>query len=46
MAGAVDEKLTEAAKEIGEVSDEEILQTVRAYREERRALEITVAAES
>jgi hypothetical protein len=40
------ESLTEAAKEIGEVSDEEILQTVRAYRKERRAPEITVAAES
>ena len=40
------ESLTEAAKEIGEVSDEEILQTVRAYRRERRAPEITVAAES
>jgi len=39
------ESLTEAAKEIGEVSDEEILQTVRAYRKERRAPEITVAAE-
>jgi hypothetical protein len=37
--------LTEAAKEIGEVSDEEILQTVRAYRKERRAPEITVVAE-
>jgi hypothetical protein len=40
------ESLTEAAKEIGEVSDEEILQTVRAYRKERRAPEITVVAES
>src|SRR6202171_2385592 len=39
------ESLTEAAKEIGEVSDEEILQTVRAYRKERRAPEITVVAE-
>jgi hypothetical protein len=28
VAGAVDEKLTEAAKEIGEVSDEEILQSL------------------
>jgi hypothetical protein len=40
------ESLTEAAKEIGEVSDEEILQTVRACRKERRAPEITVVAES
>jgi hypothetical protein len=40
------ESLSEAAKEMGEVSDEEILQTVRAYRKERRAPEITVAAES
>jgi hypothetical protein len=40
------ESLTEAAKEIGEISDEEILQTVRAYRKERRAPEITVVAES
>ena len=40
------ESLTDAAKDIGEVSEEEILRTVRAYRRERRALEITVAAES
>lgn len=40
------ESLTEAAKDIGEVSEEEILRTVRSYREERRAPEITVAAES
>src|SRR5467141_2753409 len=39
------ESLTEAAKNIGEVSDEEISQTVRAYRKERRAPEITVVAE-
>ena len=39
------ESLTEAARYIGEVSDEEILQTVRAYRKERRVPEITVAAE-
>ncbi len=38
--------LTEAAKDIGEVSEEEILRTLRAYRRERRAPEITVAAES
>jgi hypothetical protein len=40
------ESLTEVAKEIGEVSEEEILQTVRAHRKERRAPEITAAAES
>ena len=40
------ESLTEAAKDIGEVSEEEILRTVRAYRRERRTPEITVAAES
>jgi hypothetical protein len=38
--------LTEAAKDIGEVSEEEISRTVRTYRKERRAPEITVAAES
>ena len=39
------ESLAEAAKEIGEVSEEEILRTVRSYRKERHAPEITVAAE-
>jgi hypothetical protein len=39
------ESLTEVAREIGEVSDDEILRTVRAYRKERRAPEITVVAE-
>lgn len=39
------ESLAEAAKDIGEVSEEEILRTVRSYRRERRAPEITVAAE-
>ena len=39
------ESLTEAAKDIGEISDEDILRTVRTYRRERRAPEITVAAE-
>jgi hypothetical protein len=39
------ESLTEAARDIGDVSDEEILRTVRAYRKEKRAPEITVAAE-
>lgn len=40
------ESLAEAAKDIGELSEEEILRTVRSYRRERRAPEITVAAES
>lgn len=40
------ESLAEAAKDIGEVSEEEILRTVRSYRRERRTPEITVAAES
>ena len=40
------ESLTEAARDSGEVSEEEILRTVRSYRKERRAPEITVAAES
>jgi hypothetical protein len=40
------DSLTEAAKDIGEVSEEEVLRTVRAFRKERRAPEITVAAES
>jgi hypothetical protein len=40
------ESLTEAAKDIGEVSEEEILRTVRSYRKEKRTPEITVAAEN
>src|SRR5713101_7750027 len=40
------ESLSEAAKDIGEISEEEILRTVRSYRKEKRAPEITVAAES
>jgi hypothetical protein len=40
------ESLAEAAKDIGEVSEEEILRTVRTYRKEKRVPEITVAAES
>jgi hypothetical protein len=40
------ESLTEAAKDIGDVSEEDILRTVRSYRREKRAPEITVAAES
>jgi hypothetical protein len=38
--------LMEAAKDIGEISEEEILKTVRTYRRERRTPEITVAAET
>ena len=37
--------LSEAAKDIGEVSEEEIQRTIRSYREESRVPEITVAAE-
>ena len=40
------ESLTEAGRDIGEVSEEDILRTVRTYRKEKRAPEITVAAES
>jgi hypothetical protein len=40
------ESLAEAAKDVGEVSEEEILRTLRSYRTERRAPEITVVAES
>jgi hypothetical protein len=40
------ESLTEAAKDIGEVSEEEILRAVRGHRKKRHAPEITVAAES
>ncbi len=40
------ESITEAAKDIGEISEEEILRTVRSYRKEKRAPEITVDAES
>jgi hypothetical protein len=36
----------EAAKDIGEISEEEILRTVRIYRRKRRTPEITVAAEA
>jgi HEAT repeat protein len=39
------ESLAEAAKDIGEISQEENLPTVRSYRRESRAPEITVAAE-
>jgi len=40
------ESPAEAAKDIGEIPEEEILRTVSAYRRERRIPEITVAAES
>jgi len=40
------ESLSEAAKDIGEISEEEIMRTVRTYRKEKRAPEITVVAES
>jgi hypothetical protein len=40
------QRLREAAEDMGEVSEAEILREVRSYRRERRALEITVAAES
>ncbi len=40
------QSLTEAAKEVGEVSEEEILRTVRAYRREKRTPVISIAAES
>ncbi len=40
------ETLSEAAKDLGEVSEEEILRTVRAYRQEKRMPEITVASEN
>jgi hypothetical protein len=39
------ESLTMIAKDIGEISEEEILRTVRGYRKEKGAPEITVAAE-
>src|SRR5258708_38792554 len=38
--------LMEAAKDIGEISEEEILRTVRAYRREGRTPTSTVAAEA
>jgi hypothetical protein len=38
--------LNAAARDMGEVSEEEILRTVRSYRKERRAPEITVVAQS
>jgi hypothetical protein len=40
------ETLSEAANDMGEVSEAEILRTIQSYRQERRVPEITVAAES
>jgi len=40
------ESLKAAARDIGEVSEAELLGTIRNYRRERRVPEITVAAES
>jgi hypothetical protein len=40
------ESLNQAARDIGEVSEEEISRAVRTYRREKRAPEITVAAEN
>jgi hypothetical protein len=40
------DSLVEASQDIGEVSEEEIRRTIGAYRKERRAPEITVAAEN
>jgi hypothetical protein len=40
------ESLNKAAEDIGEISEEEISAAVRTYRRERRAPEITVAAEN
>ena len=39
------ESLSEAAKDIGEISEEEIMRTIRTYRKEKRAPKITVATE-
>ncbi|HEY2547634.1 MAG TPA: hypothetical protein VGI46_16300 [Candidatus Acidoferrum sp.] len=40
------ESLADAAKDMGEISEEEILRTIRNYRKERRAREIIVVAEA
>lgn len=40
------QSLTDAAKDIGDVSEREILRAVRSYRKEKRAPQITVAAEN
>jgi hypothetical protein len=39
------ETLSEAAKDMGEISEEDIQRTIRGNREESRIPEITVAAE-
>ena len=39
------ETLAEAAQDMGEISEEEILRTIGTYRRERRTPEITVASE-
>ncbi len=39
------DSLSDAAQDIGEISEEEIQRTIRSYRAERRQPEITVAAE-
>ena len=39
------ESLTETAKDIGDISEEEIFRAVRGYRKEKRTPEITIAAE-
>jgi hypothetical protein len=39
------QSLADAAEDMGQVSEEEILSTIRDYRRERRSSEITVAAE-
>jgi len=39
------DSLSDAAQDIGEISEEEIQRTIRSYRAERRTPEITVAAE-
>jgi ectoine hydroxylase-related dioxygenase (phytanoyl-CoA dioxygenase family) len=40
------ESLADAAKHMGDISEEEILRTIRNYRKERRTREITVVAET
>lgn len=40
------DSLKNTAQDIGEISEEVIMRTVRSYRRERRMPEITVAAES
>ena len=39
------ETISEAAKDLGELSNEEIQRAIRTYREERRVTKITVTAE-